>query len=81
MDSVQVRAMLCCFAHVALLTTFMQGQALLAAISFGLELNSDDRIRIFYMRNETVNATLPPRVSQKKSTSSRGKIRQNLLPI
>ena len=61
----------------------MQGQALLAATSFGLELNSDDRIKIICMRSETVNAALPPRVSQKesRSTSSRGKIEQNFLPI
>jgi hypothetical protein len=31
----------------------MQGQALLAATSFGLELNSDDRIKIICMRSET----------------------------
>src|SRR5262249_23665916 len=34
---------------------------------FGLELNSDDRIKIICMRSETVNAALPARVSQKKA--------------
>jgi hypothetical protein len=42
MDTVQVRA-----------ACSMQGQALLAATSFGLELNSDDRIKIICMRSET----------------------------
>src|SRR5262249_27145864 len=46
---------------------FMHGQALLEAASFGLGLNSDYRIKIICMRNETVNAALPPRVSQKKA--------------
>jgi hypothetical protein len=56
MDTVQVRA-----------ACSMQGHALLAATSFGLELNSDDRIKIICMRNEIVNAALPPRVNQKKA--------------
>jgi len=31
----------------------MEGHALLAATSFGLELNSDERIKIIWMRSET----------------------------
>jgi hypothetical protein len=38
---------------------FMQGQALLAATSFGQELSSDDRVKVVCVRSETVNASLP----------------------
>ena len=38
---------------------FLQGQALLAATSFGQELSDDDRIKIVCVRSETVNASLP----------------------